>query len=588
MTTRITKVVGILAYGSLINDSGDEINPLITERIPCITPFNVEYSRKSKSRDYAPTLIPVDIGGAAVNAIILVLNDSISLEEAENMLWRRETRELDKDRKYKKKLNPGQNSVQIKILENFQTVDRVIYTSIGSNLDDNSPNILAALAIQSILSNAGNAGTDGIRYLLNAKANGITTPFSTEYENNILEHTKTTTLEAAIHKLDSQRISELARAAEYMFLFDKKERTLQGPADYNADIYAYYNDSARLDVGCVRDQLEIWFAKYPQNEKEELKSRVKATFNPAIFELFIFALFTELGYSLEIHPEIPGTTKRPDYFAKKGNDVFYIEVKFMTMLSQNEQSLERRKNAVLDAINKIDASNFLLKLEDISFKDSSQPSGKDIIRYFNREIANYSPDDYTERLLQHGFYGMPEIIYEDDKIKITTKLLPKSPLHRGTNSRSIGAHPSVTQIGNDSEDIIGSLETKATRYGNLNAPYIICLNKQSVGLDLIEVQEALYGSLQISWSDNPNNREEKMEFTGNGFFGSKNNPKFTRVSGVYITNANTANLATTAEHAFRHNPFAKYPIAFVIDQPIKELLHIPEDYPLKKLPDLNF
>lgn len=106
--------------------------------------------------------------------------------------------------------------------------------------------------------------------------------------------------------------------------------------------------------------------------------------------------------------------------------------------------------------------------------------------------------------------------------------------------------------------------------------------------DLIEVPEALYGSLQISWSDNPNYREEKMEFRGNGLFGSKSNPKFMRVSGVYITNANTANLATTAEHAFRHNRFAKYPIAFVINQSIKELLHIPEDYPFKKLPNLNF
>ena len=71
-------------------------------------------------------------------------------------------------------------------------------------------------------------------------------------------------------------------------------------------------------------------------------------------------MFTELGYTLEIHPEIPGTSKHPDFLAKKGGDHFYIEVKHMTMLSQNEQSLERRKNAVLDAINKTDASNFLL------------------------------------------------------------------------------------------------------------------------------------------------------------------------------------------------------------------------------------
>lgn len=78
------------------------------------------------------------------------MNDSISLEEAENMLWRRETREADKGKKYKKKLNPGQDSVQVKILD-FQTVDKVIYTCIAINLDDNSPSRLAGLAIQSIM-----------------------------------------------------------------------------------------------------------------------------------------------------------------------------------------------------------------------------------------------------------------------------------------------------------------------------------------------------------------------------------------------------------------------------------------------------
>ncbi len=120
-----TKAIGILAYGSLINDPGDEINPLITERISCITPFNVEYARKSKSRDFAPILVPVEIGGSAVKAIILVLDNSISLEEVEDMLWRRETREADKTKKYKKKLNPGKNSVQVKILENFQLLHSI-------------------------------------------------------------------------------------------------------------------------------------------------------------------------------------------------------------------------------------------------------------------------------------------------------------------------------------------------------------------------------------------------------------------------------------------------------------------------------
>lgn len=70
-----------------------------------------------------------------------------------------------------------------------------------------------------------------------------------------------------------------------------------------------------------------------------------------------------------------------------------------------------------------------------------------------------------------------------------------------------------------------------------------------------------------------------MELTGNGFFGAKHNPKFKRVSGVYITNANTANLTTTAEHAFRHNPFAQYPLNLTINQSIKEIFKIPNEYP---------
>lgn len=83
---------------------------------------------------------------------------------------------------------------------------------------------------------------------------------------------------------------------------------------------------------------------------------------------------------------------------------------------------------------------------------------------------------------------------------------------------------------------------------------------------------------------NPANRDEKLELAGNGFFGAKHNPKFTRVSGVYITNANTANLTTTAGHAFRHNPFAKYPVDLVITDSIHEILDLPENYPFNNQP----
>jgi len=59
--------IGILAFGSLLDDPGAEISRLIERRIePVTTPFKVEFARASISRDGAPTLVPVDQGGAAV------------------------------------------------------------------------------------------------------------------------------------------------------------------------------------------------------------------------------------------------------------------------------------------------------------------------------------------------------------------------------------------------------------------------------------------------------------------------------------------------------------------------------------------
>jgi len=82
--------IGILAYGSLINDPGEELKKYIIDKIPVITPFKVEFARKSIGRDEAPTLVPVEKGGTYVKAILLVLEEGVSEEEAKNMLYRRE------------------------------------------------------------------------------------------------------------------------------------------------------------------------------------------------------------------------------------------------------------------------------------------------------------------------------------------------------------------------------------------------------------------------------------------------------------------------------------------------------------------
>lgn len=196
--------IGILAYGSLIDNPGKEIEPIIIDRINCKTPFKVEFARTSSSRSGAPTLIPFETGNE-VKAVILVLENSTDLSHAKSILWRRERHNFD-DKKYVEVITPTNNQVVVKYIRDFENVETVIYTSIGKNIDGKvTAEKLSQLAIESILSKAGENKKDGIRYLYESKNNSIVTNLSQEYEQAILDKTETKTLEEAINKLDLQR-----------------------------------------------------------------------------------------------------------------------------------------------------------------------------------------------------------------------------------------------------------------------------------------------------------------------------------------------------------------------------------------------
>jgi cation transport regulator ChaC len=200
-------LIGILAFGSLIDNPEKEISDVEIERVLCETPFKVEFARTSATRSNAPTLIPVEIGGEKVNAVIIVIDPKTDINAAKSILWRRELHKTDLTENYLHSANPGPNKVVVKTLTDFMSVQTVLYTSIGSNISQKlTGELLAEFSINSILAKAGQEEKDGLRYLLSAKRNGIATLLSEEYENQILRKTNTNSLEEAIEKLDRKRM----------------------------------------------------------------------------------------------------------------------------------------------------------------------------------------------------------------------------------------------------------------------------------------------------------------------------------------------------------------------------------------------
>ncbi len=198
--------IGILAYGSLIEDPGAQLCSHIVDRITNVkTPFNIEFARSSSTRGGAPTVIPVESGGAPVNATILVLNEGTTLEKAKDLVWRRETRNEDSDKPYERPTSPGLNNVLVESIQDFAGFDCVLYTKIGANINPLNAKKIANLAINSAKGSAGKSCEDGIHYLRSLKRQGVTTPLMVEYENEILTQTGTNSLEDAIKLLQKHQ-----------------------------------------------------------------------------------------------------------------------------------------------------------------------------------------------------------------------------------------------------------------------------------------------------------------------------------------------------------------------------------------------
>lgn len=191
--------LGILAFGSLIDDPGSELNEFIVKREKNVdTPFKIEYGRKSSKRGNAPTLIPVSEGGKKVKATLLILSHELEIVEAKNMLYRRELNKVGSDRIYLERENPTPNQLVIGVYNNIKNVETVLTANFGKNLPEIAPEILADLAIKSFKSDDVKIGRDGISYLYNNISNGIITPLTKEYEKSILQKMNATSLEAIL------------------------------------------------------------------------------------------------------------------------------------------------------------------------------------------------------------------------------------------------------------------------------------------------------------------------------------------------------------------------------------------------------
>lgn len=184
--------IGVIAFGSLLSNPDVEIEAATDEVVAgLMTPFRVEFARSSEKRDGAPTLVPHD-AGSQVSCSVIVLNEQVGLDEARDLVYRRERNDVGSG----KTCTPRWRT-WIPELRGFGPTDVSLYTALPATIARLSADHLAELAIASARAPAGQKRRDGISYLDDALGHGIRTPLSDAYRRAILDQFGVATLREA-------------------------------------------------------------------------------------------------------------------------------------------------------------------------------------------------------------------------------------------------------------------------------------------------------------------------------------------------------------------------------------------------------
>ena len=323
-------------------------------------------------------------------------------------------------------------------------------------------------------------------------------------------------------------------------LFSDIQRTFEGPKPHAEPEYDYLDRSARPHATSIRSVLTEWFTHYPESDRADLvgrfKSRTHLQHTAAAYELYLHELFRRLGYVIEVHPETPSDKgTRPDFLLKDSTGAkTYVEAVQPTDVSTDKRGAQARLDVVYDSINGLEVYEWFIGVHART-DPNVPPSGKKLKRELKRWLDGLDPDEVTEQVERSGSEACPKLGYRDKDWRIQFTAFPRSLTKRDQPvGEVVGAIVGAGGWLSTWQTVRDALLAKASRYGRLDAPFVIAVNANVVDLDDIDVMEALFGKEQFIVDPHQPERQPTMERSLNGFWRGPSGPRYTRVGGVLI------------------------------------------------------
>nr|MBI1231878.1 hypothetical protein [Cytophagales bacterium] len=335
-----------------------------------------------------------------------------------------------------------------------------------------------------------------------------------------------------------------------MKLFDEIERTETRPSQNREQSYSYLNLSARPMAELIRNTLEQWFEEYPEEHRASLKNDMMTQNDQSAFtELLMHQVLKQFGEGdIIIHPNIPDTEKKPDFKVALGGGEVVFEVK--NSLDTENPRIEE----FCDNLNeRYSTTGYML---DLSFEgDFDNPiSVKKFIQFAEAQAEQL---DLPALSAQVGnFDQIPTWVFSSGSDRIHIKPIPCRDLEKVYESPVGMTSPHSAYMVDHAGTLRKSLKKKASRYGELNMPYIIVLNFEEGFLDNIDTAQALFGTEQFIFGRRQNGEPDFSRANDGLWADSKN----TRVSGVLVINSANPWSFWKRTPVLWLNPWAAHPL----------------------------
>ena len=325
-----------------------------------------------------------------------------------------------------------------------------------------------------------------------------------------------------------------------MQLFDDFERTRMTYAGHAEPEYKFLNTSAFRFVDRVRQYSQQWFDRYAEDGKADLYSRFVSKNDvqhaSASFELLLHELLLRLGFDVTVHPDVPSTSRRPDFFAANATSSFYLET-HVIYRNLTERLVTKHEKRIYDWINEWDSSDFMLTLDAYGVLDE-QPS-KAQIRPLRLLMESHDPDRVCA-MVQHGdYYAAPSETVVIGNWRLTAHLFPIPKPHRGRpDMPTIASTPSGFTYANCDSLISHKLRNKAAekQVARLDAPLVLAVKVASSLFSLErDVMRTVIGRVGLELGVDETNPAAGMRRSTDGvWFTLDGKPKFNNLQAIWF------------------------------------------------------